>query len=881
MKKRYLILDGSSVLFKAYYALPEMTTSDGKYTNAILGFMNILMRAIEDYEPSHLAVCFDLKGPTFRNEMYSEYKGTRQKTPEDLLEQFDYIKEILGAFDYKVLELKGYEADDIAGTLAKLASKNNDEVFVLTGDKDYIQLADENITILYSRRGITDIVSYTVEEVKEEYGIRPDQIVDMMGLMGDPSDNIPGIDGIGQVRALKLLEQFETLENLYENTDKLNKNKTNQKVIDSEDIARLSKELATININTPIEINETELEIKEPDDKKVSEALSKFELNALMKRLGFSGVKEEKIEIKNYDIEKNIDINKVIDLIKEKKELSFKFIGTDKAYNGGIVTKIGFLVEDNIFIVDIEDGDLIKLKEVFEDEGIIKKGYDLKEEIIYLLHNEIKLKNYYTDVSLAEYLIDATNSDYTFTRLASKYGVKIPTSLDFLKKNKKLGISQWEDEEQDEYLISILTLIDNISEIQMNKLEEMKMMKLFQDIEMPLIEVLADMEYTGVAINKNELYEIGKELDLEIEKITNTIYSLVGEEFNINSPKQLGEILFEKLKLPVIKKTKTGYSTNIDVLEALEDKHEVISYIIRYRTIAKLKSTYVDGLLAVINPETGRIHSHFNQTIAATGRLSSTNPNLQNIPVKTEEGRLLRKIFVASDDNKKLVDADYSQIELRILASISNDENMIDAFKNKLDIHRSTAAKVFGIELEEVTPSMRNSAKAVNFGIVYGISDYGLSQDLKISRNEAKEYIDNYLEQFSGVRNYMKYIVEDAKSKGYVETLYGRKRYLPELESRNWNIRSFGERIALNMPIQGTAADIIKIAMINVYNRLNKESVDAKLILQIHDELIIECKKEDVDFIEEMLVEEMRLAGELEVPLVVDVNVGDSWYDTK
>lgn len=878
MTDKALIIDGSSILFRAYYALPEMTTYDGKSTNGVLGFFNILFKSIELIDPKYIAICLDLSGPTFRNDLYKEYKGQRKPTPKDLKEQFSYVKEILDVLDFSYFELENYEADDIAGTLAKNFSRAKKEVYLLTGDKDYLQLVDENIKMLYTKRGVSELVEYTEDEIYKEYNIKPEQIIDMLGLMGDPSDNIPGISGVGQKTAIKLLNEFGSIDNLYENTDKLRDNKTNQKIIASEDIAKLSRDLATIDCQVPINFEEEILEIKDFDDEKVYEVLQKYQLKSLISRLNLDSSEktEEKIE---YKINKDTEPFEIRDLAIKNKRIAFKIYFDKMPYEGGSVKKIAFLIGEDIYINKLEDN-LGDYREIFEDDQVEVISYGLKEDMIFLIDKDISISSDLFDILIGEYLLSPTDSSYYIDDISQKYGLSIDLDEDDLKEVKKENYQVLSDESIDKYLVGVLTLIDQIFEKQISQLEELSMLELYKEIEIPLIEVLGHMQYRGVLADQDELLEIGKNLELEIEILVNTIYSLAGMEFNINSPKQLGQVLFEKLDLPVIKKTKTGYSTSIEVLEELEDKHEIISYIMRYRTLSKLKNTYVDGMLPHINEDTGRIHSNFNQTVTATGRLSSTKPNLQNIPIRTDEGRILRKIFI-SQEGYSLVDADYSQIELRILAYVSDDKNMIEAFNNNQDIHQITASNVFDVDLEDVSPLMRLRAKAVNFGIVYGISDYGLSQDLKISRAEAKDYIDSYLDRFEGVANYMDEIVETAKDQGYVKTKFERRRYLPELKSSNWNTQKFGERIALNMPIQGTAADIIKIAMIRVHNRLKEEKLESKLILQIHDELIVEAKNDELEVVKNIVKEEMENAAKLTIPLVSNITVGDSWYDAQ
>ena len=878
---KFLIIDGSSILFRAYYALPPMSTKDGKSTNAILGFTNILLNSIEMIKPTHIAVCFDLSEPTFRHEMYKDYKGTRMKAPEELSEQFGHIKSVLNGFGIKYFEKAGYEADDLAGTLSTRANEAGVDTYLLSGDKDYMQLVDSNTELLLTKKGVSELKIYGTKEIIEEFGIEPKQFIDLKALMGDKSDNIPGVPGVGEKTALKLIHEFGNLETLYENIGSLKPSKVNQNIIDSKDIAFISRDLATIDINVDFDYSIDELKLNDDYGIKLIDVLSEFELNSILKRLNLEANNSPVIEVKKYEIILNKNAGEIIDIAKKSKKLAFKILSDGKPYNNFTPVAIGFLIEDKNYINILADGNLNSFKSLFEDKNVEKLSYDIKEDILNLMYKSIKLENYTGDIKIAEYILNPIDTNYSISRIALKYDIHVSEQFEAMESNKKLVFKELTDDEISIYLSNVLNTCYLAHQVQLEELEMRNQLSLYNDMELPLATVLADMEHEGVYVDIDALSEIGQTISFELDAIESEIYSIVGETFNLNSPKQLGVILFEKLNLPAIKKTKTGYSTDIEVLERLEDQHEIIKYLIRYRTLSKLMGTYVDGLMRYINPTSGRIHSNFSQTVAATGRLSSIDPNLQNIPVRTEEGRLFRKIFKAKDENHKFIDADYSQIELRLLADISNDKGMIKAFENKEDIHRSTAAKVFDIDIDDVSQLMRSRAKAVNFGIVYGISDFGLSQDLKISRKEAKLYIDNYLEKYAGIAKYMNNIVETAKENGYVETKFNRRRDLPELQSRNNNVRKFGERIALNMPIQGTAADIIKIAMINVYRALSEKGLKSKLILQVHDELIVEAPIDEVEIVKEMLVEKMQEATTLKVPLVVDVNVGDSWYETK
>lgn len=885
---KLMVIDGSSLLHRAFYALPLLATKEGVYTNGIYGFLTMFYRITEEHDPKYICVAFDKKGPTFRHKEYKEYKGTRSKSPTELAQQFPMIRGILEAMNVVVLEMDEYEADDIAGTLARIGEDEGLETILVTGDKDYLQLATDNTNVLITKKGISNLETYDRKKIEEEYGITPKQLIDLKGLMGDSSDNIPGVPGIGEKRGLDLIKEYHNMETVYENIDEISGKKTKENLIDNKAVAFMSRKLGEIITNVNLETSLDKLEAKEPDYKELYKLYGEFEFNSLIEKIPSEYVeKEEKIEfdIEYQEVGKE-DFSTIIDLIEEKEKFGFKFLIEEEDYIKDDILSIAIKLEDeDTYYIDLKD-DLNSFKsafkEVFESEIIGKIAYDLKNDIVILLRLGIGIKNYTFDPKIVQYLIDPSQSDYSINKLSEEYigyyGIDEEELLG--KGKKKKNFNEISQEERMEYLSYIVQVTSKIESTMMEKLEEHNMKELYIDVEKPLIEVLGSMEYIGFKIDKEELEKLGDKYGSEIESLTEEIYKLSGEEFNINSPKQVGEVLFETLELPVIKRTKTGYSTSVEVLEKLQGKHPIIDKILRYRQIVKLKSTYIDGYIDLINDNDGRIHSSFNQTITSTGRISSTNPNLQNIPIRTDDGKLIRKAFVASNGDYTLVDADYSQIELRVLAHISQDEKMMEAFREEIDIHTKTASEVFHVPLEEVTPRIRNNAKAVNFGIVYGISDYGLSRDLDISRKEAKKYIDNYLENYSDVRRFMDDIVEEGKKNGFVETLLHRRRYIPELKAKNYNVRSFGERIAMNTPIQGSAADIIKMAMVKVYRELRNEGLESRLILQIHDELIIETYKDELEKVKEIIKNVMENIISLDVPLKVDLEFGDSWYET-
>ena len=882
MEKRLIIIDGNSIINRAFYALPDMSNSEGLKTNAIFGFVRMMFKIIEDYQPTHMSVAFDKKAPTFRHKQYADYKAGRKKMPDELAQQLQPLKDLLDKFNINRLELEGYEADDLIGTVARLGEENDFKVYIVTGDKDAIQLASHKTTTLITKKGVGEVEEYNYDSVLERYEMTPTQFIDLKGLMGDKSDNIPGVPGVGEKTGIKLLKQYSTIENLIEHTDEL-KGSIKKKIEENKDLALMSKELATIITNVPIEVKLEDLEYGDYNKDDVVEKFKEFGFTSLITKLldiegGETTIKEE-IDLK---IEHLDNVEDFIKKAEENKKVIIDVIGKE----GNILDKrvlYVFLSLDGNEIYYVNEDELPQIKTLLSNPEIKKHGYDLKEDYILLKPYEIELNSMDFDITIAEYLIDSKSStSYECSAIAMKYLTrKIKSKEDLLGKGAKAKkFDEIEFDELSAYIGDILNTVNGVYPKMEENLKETEMDGLFYHVEMPLVEVLGSMEYIGMKVDKDQLNELKEKFTTIINELENEIFELAGEPFNINSPKQLGVVLFEKLGLPVIKKTKTGYSTNAEVLEKLRDKHEIIDKITEYRQIVKLNSTYVEGLLKIINPKTGRIHSSFNQTITTTGRISSTEPNMQNIPVKTEMGRDIRKVFVA-DDNCKLVDADYSQVELRVLAHMSGDENMIDAFKHGEDIHSKTASQIFDVDIKDVTSKQRIEAKAINFGIIYGKTDFGLSQDLNIPVATAKAYIDSYFNKYPKIKEFMDEAVESATETGYATTILNRRRYIPEIKASNFIVRNQGKRFSMNAPIQGSAADIIKVAMVNVYNRLKENNMKSRLILQVHDELIVEAVDEELEMAEKIVREEMENAQSMDVKLDVDLNTGDSWYETK
>ncbi|MEG0250096.1 MAG: DNA polymerase I [Peptostreptococcus sp.] len=877
--KTLLLIDGNSIINRAFFALPPMDNGDGLQTNAIYGFLTMMFKMIKDYKPTHISVAFDLKAPTFRHKAYDEYKAGRKKMPSELAMQMQPLKNVLDKMNIDRKEIEGYEADDILGTLSLDAQKSGYKVYVVTGDKDAIQLASDDTTVLITKKGIADVEEYNTEGVIERYGLTPDQFIDLKGLMGDKSDNIPGIPGIGEKTGIKLLTKYGSVEGVLDNIDQL-KGAQKKKVEENQQEAIMSKELATIVRDIPLDYNLDSMKFGDFELSDIIKEFQELKFNSLISRV--SELSSEDIKEENTEVKKLENLDEFIKSVKDNNRLCIKTF-----------SRSGNILEKNIYkmylSVDAKtiyylDGDnILGLKDILEDADIDKIGYELKQDYLALRPYGIELNTMAFDISIAEYIIDSKSStSYNFDIIANKYLYKKVTSKEELlgKGAKAIDYPEVEVEKLNQYAAGMMSTVVNVVDKMKDIIKEDDMEMLFYDVEMPLVEVLGDMEYAGIYTDTDIVDSLGKEFDEIIQTTEKKVFEYSGEEFNVNSPKQLGVILFEKLELPVIKKTKTGYSTNAEVLEKLRDKHPIIDLITEYRTVVKLKSTYIDGIRTLVNPIDGRIHSSFNQTIATTGRISSTDPNMQNIPVRTSMGRQIRKVFI-SEPGKKLVDADYSQVELRVLAHMSEDEHMIEAFESGEDIHRKTASQVFGVDFEDVTPELRSAAKAVNFGIIYGKSDFGLAKDLGISQKKAKDYIASYFAKYGRIKGFMDHIVSSAEEKGYSTTMFNRRRYIPEIKSSNFIDKNRGKRAAMNAPIQGSAADIIKIAMVNVYNRLKEEELESKLILQVHDELIVEASEAEIDRVSELLRSEMENAVNLKVNLDVDLNVGRSWYETK
>ena len=871
---KIILLDGNSLSYRAFYAMPALQNKSGLYTNSVYGFTLMLERMLEDIKPKYALVAFDKGKQTFRHKTYQDYKGTRDKTPSELVEQFGYVRELLDSYGIKYEEHFDYEADDIIGSYAKLAEKAGLEVIIISGDKDLTQLASDNITIYYTKRGVTEVDHYTPEFINEKYGLSPEQIIDMKGLMGDKSDNIPGIAGIGEKTAIKLLAEYKTVENVLDNIDNISGKKLKERLAEGKEDALLSKELATIFTEVPVENKLEDLTFSENRSKK-KELFEKLEFVSFLKKLAenddvdVDGKEEKELEIINAD---------------EKTELSFENSSLHiecftEDYHNSDVVNIAVYKDENVYIFSEDNFFENKFVRNYLENDAEKVVYDYKKILYIAKRNGISdIAGNVFDVKIAAYLLDVTVKTELDKIVFNTLGNIIKSEEEIYGKGVKRTLPT--NEILYPYLAQVVKSIFDLKEIQSARLKEENMDSLYKNIEIKVARVLANMEYEGIHVSKKALEDMSDELDERIKILEASIHTLAGSEFNIASPKQLGIVLFEDLGLPPVKKTKTGYSTSVEVLEQLQHSHEIIPLIMEYRVLTKLNSTYAKGLVKDITRK-GKIHTRYEQTLTQTGRLSSVNPNLQNIPTRIEEGKKIRKAFIPASDDRVILSIDYSQIELRVLAHMAQDKGMIDAFTHDLDIHTKTASEVNGVSLDEVTPTMRREAKAVNFGIVYGISDFGLSNNLGITRKRAKEFIDKYLETFSGVNKYMTDIVEFAKEHGYVETLYNRRRALPEINAKNKIVASLNARLAMNTPIQGTAADIIKLAMINAFDYIEKTKVDAKLLLQVHDELIFDVNKDVVDEFTIEMVKIMEEAVELDVKLKAEASSGSSWYDTK
>lgn len=875
--EKLLIIDGNSILNRAYYGIRPLTALDGTPTNAVYGFLNILFKYVEEEEPDFLCVAFDVKAKTFRHKMYDLYKAQRKPAPEDFLVQLPVIKEVLAAMNCACIEKEGYEADDLIGTVSLLCEERDVECKILTGDKDDLQLASEKteIKLVVTRMGQTSTTDYGAEEVKEKYGVNPLEFIDVKGLMGDPSDNIPGVKGIGEKTALSLIQKYHSIEKIYEKLDDLDVTESVRKKLSADrENAFLSKRLATIDRRVPIEIELECFRRKAPDENALSVLFKRLNFKSFLQKFNLPrGTSSETVPQIHEDLQ-TVASSECLKLLSGTERICYVLDWT-QTHPDLYFTTDG----KRIFCLRSAEDDDLKL--IFENSGILKCGFGIKEELLKLAKKDIKFSGIGFDVLIAAYLAEPTRSSYDLETLCITYlGEELEETAAHTEADGQISMNFEEETDFGQKLADRTAAIYRLWNFFKDKIEENGQHALYYDVELPLTEVLASMQSIGVYVDKDALREFGDTLSRRIAVLTEEIYRQAGEEFNINSPKQLGEILFQKLKLPGGKKNKNGYSTSVDILNRLADQHPIVENVLEFRHLSKLHSTYVEGLLAMINPKTGRIHSNFNQTVTATGRISSTEPNLQNIPVRTELGREIRRMFVAEGD-ACLVDADYSQIELRVLADISGDKTMQEAFVHNLDIHTQTASQVFGVPMEQVTSIMRSRAKAVNFGIVYGIGAFSLAQDLQIPMKEADAYIKGYLQHYPGVAEYMKRTVEQAREKGYVATLMGRRRNMPELRASNRNTQAFGERVAMNAPIQGSAADIIKVAMVRVYQKLNEKNLNSRLILQVHDELIVETFPGEEEEVKALLKEEMENAWNLAVPLVVDMNAGKSWYDTK
>lgn len=877
---KIILLDGNSLSYRAFYAMPALKNKKGLYTNSVYGFTLMLERILEDTKPKYALVAFDKGKETFRHKSYEAYKGTRDKTPTELVEQFGYVRELIESYGIKYEEHLDYEADDIIGSYAKIAEKAGLEVIIVSGDKDLTQLASDNITVYYTKRGVTEIDYYTPEFINEKYGLTPQQIIDMKGLMGDKSDNIPGIPGVGEKTAIKLLTEYETVENVLENIDNISGKKLKERLTEGKEDAILSKKLATIFTDVPVDNKIEDLTFKEDREKK-KELFEKLEFVSFLRKLSQENSVEDSSETETGEekIKKDIEIQ----IADKNTKLDFKNSSLHiecytEDYQNSDVLGVSVYVGDTAYIFSEENFFDNKYAIDYLQSQEEKTVYDIKKIIYIAKKNNKEINGDVFDIKIANYLIDVTSKSEIDKIVFNYLGEIISSNEEIYGKGAKRSLPT--QEVLNSYIAKIAASILEVKPLMIKRLEEENMLDLYKNIEIKVARVLANMEFEGIHVSKKALDEMSHEFDERIKVLEGSIYTLAGSEFNIASPKQLGVVLFEDLGLPVVKKTKTGYSTAVEVLEQLQYKHDIIPLIMEYRTLTKLNSTYAKGLVKDITRE-GKIHTRYEQTLTQTGRLSSVNPNLQNIPTRIEEGKKIRKAFIPASNDRVILSIDYSQIELRVLAHIAQDKGMIDAFKHDVDIHTKTASDVNGVPLDEVTPTMRREAKAVNFGIVYGISDFGLSNNLGITRKRAKEFIEKYLETFKGVDKYMTDIVEFAKEHGYVETLYNRRRSLPEINAKNKIIANLNARIAMNTPIQGTAADIIKIAMISAYNYIEESKVDAKLLLQVHDELIFDVSKDILEEFTDKMVAIMEEAANLDVKLKAEASSGASWYDAK
>lgn len=878
MKDKFVIIDGSSFMYRAFYALPLLSTADGQYTNAVYGVASMLTKLIGELQPKWLAVAFDKGKITFRNELFDQYKATRKQTPSELSSQIPLLHEMLEVFGIALLEQEGFEADDIIGTLATKAAADGCQVIVVTGDRDALQLIGENIEVMLTKKGITEMQVFDAEAFREKYGIDPVRLIDLKGLMGDASDNIPGVPGVGEKTALKLLTEYGSLENVLEHIEDISGKKLKERLTEHRDLALLSKKLATIirDMDFALEMDRYTIQ---PDLKKVRAFCQRYEFKSVLQRLDqlFPDTKDAVDSFGFGTVVKELPLPEVltngqeIESLVRDIEKTGRFIFFPLWENRIPQLQLKAIAVVNpkreIFYIENTAGGWEKLLTLFQNGKVKKITHDLKPLYNAAQQMGFEVKGAIFDTVLAAYLLEPSVNSYGIGYLMERYLAEYENPETFEQESVRAAWSA--------------SCIRDLYSVLEERLEQNGLKDLYEQIELPLLKVLASMENAGIAVNREALRHMSADLAVQVERLLEEIYALCGATFNVNSPKQLGEILFERLKLPATKKTRRGYSTDAEVLEKLVGEHPVIEKILEYRMLTKLKSTYLDGLEALIHPFSGRIHTNFNQTVTATGRLSSSDPNLQNIPVRTDAGRRIREFFIPSDGYRYLLSADYSQIELRVLAHMSQDKNFVEAFTEQQDIHARTASEVFGVPMELVSDEMRRRAKAVNFGIVYGISDYGLSRDLGVSRKEAGAYIESYFEKCAGVKNFIDQMVEKAHKDGFVTTLFGRKRALPEINSTNYNQRSFAERMAMNTPIQGTAADIIKKAMIDVYAGLKEQNLRSRILLQVHDELVMEVDEDEVDTVCALLRQAMPGAANLSVPLTIDIHLGETWAKAK
>ncbi|MFD1038095.1 DNA polymerase I [Virgibacillus byunsanensis] len=879
MSNKLVLIDGNSIIYRAFFALPLLNNEKGVYTNAVYGFTTMLLRILEEEQPTHMLVAFDAGKTTFRHETYKEYKGGRQKTPPELSEQFPILKEVLDAFHIPHYQLDQFEADDIIGTFANKGKSSGFDVTVISGDKDLLQLVSDSVTVNLTKKGISDVEKYTPDFMKEKMELSPDQIIDLKALMGDSSDNIPGVPGVGQKTATKLLKQYETLEEVYQHVDDVSGKKLKENLITNKDDAFMSKELVTINCDSPITITIDDLMYEGYEQNKVSTIFKDLGFQSLLTKLEGETIDGETNEVELKEINFSILKEVTSDIFTGNEALVIEMIGDN--YHTATIEGFGLVNEKDAYYIPTKVALQSKtFKEWAEDGNKTKSVFDAKKTLVALLKHNIHIKGITFDMLLSSYLLNPSENHHDIPAIANRMG-KTDVLFDEEVYGKGAKIKVPEESILAEHVVRKTNTLFSLKDETENELKNNEQYELCKELEMPLALILGEMEHTGVQVNTDRLKEMREDLKHRLNELEKEVYELAGETFNLNSPKQLGPILFEKLELPVFKKTKTGYSTAADVLEQLQNEHEIIPKLLLYRQLGKLQSTYIEGLLKVVNNDTNKIHTRFNQALTQTGRLSSIEPNLQNIPIRLEEGRKIRQAFVPVKKDWIMFASDYSQIELRVLAHIANDEKLVAAFKENSDIHTQTAMDVFHVTKEEITANMRRQAKAVNFGIVYGISDYGLSQNLGITRKEAKKFIERYFESYPGVKTYMEEIVQEAKHKGYVSTLMKRRRYLPDITNRNFNLRSFAERTAMNTPIQGSAADIIKKAMIDLHGKLKEENLEARMLLQVHDELIIEAPPEELESLKKIVPDVMENTVELNVPLKVDYAYGESWFDAK